>query len=292
MRCLWPLAERRAGSPHADLADRCLRLTGPGYDAEGRLPAPLLEGVRLQPVCAAVSAGDPPITPDYGNCLNRHYRRRSEQIRSSVHASGAISHMSARDSASIGWRSRDGAAGCSSHSVEPVTTGCKANLAAVVGPLQSFLRRSDGAGTITSLLTVFVLLLALAGVVDIVRSAYASDKYRRAAWSAAYHLALSPNIWGNEHLELALACDVIKRELQVNAAFECGSTWTVDVHTGVSPMNLLNGTNPDAQETHASMVVVEIGWNALPWSWLSTDSEEVQDRSRVARGVARGEPLD
>ena len=123
-------------------------------------------------------------------------------------------------------------------------------------------------------------------------SAYAADKYRRAAWSAAYHLALAPNIWGNQQLELALACEVIKAELQVSAAFECGSTWTVDVYTGVSPTNLLHDTSPDPQEPHASMVVVEIGWHVLPWSWLSTDSEDVQVRSWVARGVARGEPLD
>ena len=89
-----------------------------------------------------------------------------------------------------------------------------------------------------------------------------------------------------------MACDVIKAELELSATFDCGSTWTLDVYTGVSPMNLLHDTSPDPQETHASMVVVEIGWSSLPWSSLSTDSQDNQVQSRVARGVARGEPLD
>ncbi|MDE0392719.1 MAG: hypothetical protein OXI57_11705 [Rhodospirillales bacterium] len=165
-------------------------------------------------------------------------------------------------------------------------------LPAIMGRAYSFMRLKEGAGSITSLLTILVILLALAGVIEVVRSAYAADKYRRAAWSAAYNLALSPEIWGNENLELALACEVIRTELELSAAFDCGSTWTVDVYTGVSPMNLLHDTSPDPQETHASMVVVEIGWNAMPWSWLSTDSEDIGVRSKVARGVARGEPLD
>lgn len=200
--------------------------------------------------------------------------------------------MSARDPALINWRSRDEAAGCSSHSVESAIAGYKVKLPAILGPVHSFLRLKEGAGSITSLLTILVVLLALAGVIEIVRSAYAADKYRRAAWSAAYHLALSPEIWGNENLEHALACTVIKTELELGAAFDCGSTWTVDVYTGVSPMNLLHDTSPDPQETHASMVVVEIGWTKLPWSLLPTDSQDNGGRSRVARGVARGEPLE
>lgn len=200
--------------------------------------------------------------------------------------------MSARDPALIDWESSDGAAGCSSYSVGSATAGYKVKLPAIVSQVSSFLRSKEGAGPIASLLAILVILLSLAGVVEIVRSAYAADKYRRAAWSAAYHLALSPNIWGNEHLENALACDVIKAELELSATFDCGSTWTLDVYTGVSPMNLLHDTSPDPQETHASMVVVEIGWTSLPWSSLSTDSQDNGVRSRVARGVARGEPLD
>ena len=292
MRCLWPLAESQAGSTHSGLAVRCLRLTGQGHDAEGCFPAPLLTRIRLRPARAAILCRSPSITLDYANRHNRHYRRRSEQLRLSVSAKGAISDMSGRDQVLINWRSRDGAEGCSPDMVEPATTGYQVSLAAILGPVRSFLRLKDGASPITALLAIVVLLLALAGVIEIVSSAYAADKYRRAAWSAAYHLALSPQIWGSAHLEHALACRVIKAELELSAAFDCGSTWTLDVYTGVSPMNLLHDTSPDPQETHASMVVVEIGWNEMPWSWFSTDSEDNGGRSRVARGVARGEPLD
>ena len=200
--------------------------------------------------------------------------------------------MSAKDPALMHWRTTDGASGGLSLPVEPETTGYKVKRTGVASRMYSFLRLKDGAGSITTLLTILVLLMALAGVVEIVSSAYASDKYRRAAWSAAYQLALSPHIWGNAHLEHALACRVIKTELELNAAFDCGSTWTLDVYTGVSPMNLLDGTSPDDVETHTSMVVVEIGWDALPWTWLSVDSEDNVVRSRVARGIARGEPLE
>ena len=200
--------------------------------------------------------------------------------------------MSVRIPASMNGRTRDESSSGLSLTVEPEKTGYKVKLPAIVSRVRSFLRLKDGAGSITTLLSILVLLLAFAGVAEIVSSAYAADKYRRAAWSAAYHLALSPAIWGNAHLERALACRVIKAELELSAAFDCGSTWTFEVYTGVSPMNLLNGTSPDAAETHTSMVVVEIGWDAPPWSWLSEDSEDNVVRSRVARGIARGEPLE
>lgn len=135
-------------------------------------------------------------------------------------------------------------------------------------------------------------MLALAGVVYIVNSAYAADKYRRAAWAAAYHLALSPHVWGQSHLERALVCDVIKAELDLDTGFACGSTWSFDVQTGVSPINLLNQTSPDPTDPHASMVVVEIAWRGLPWAWIPSDSDHDGGRLGVARGVARGEPID
>ena len=200
--------------------------------------------------------------------------------------------MATRGSALGISRIGDDAAGGSSDCVESGTSGYGLTLATVACRVRSFLWKRGGAVSVEAVFSMLFVLVVLGGIVHIVSSAYAADKYRRAAWAAAYQLALWPNIWGQIDLELALACHVIKAELDLDAAFECGTTWTFDVRTGVSPMNLLHGTSPVPDDTHASMVVVDIAWNGLPWSWLPPDSEYNGGLSGIARGVARGEPLD
>ena len=151
-----------------------------------------------------------------------------------------------------------------------------------------------GATAIETALTVSVLVLVFAGLMEIVRAAWVSDTMARAARAAARAVALVPDAEANPGTLGSVACAAIRRELDLAEDFDCGAKWTLTVDTDLTPVAMLEGGNPIEGEAEEGMVVVRIGWNQEPWQIgrlvPRTDEENPEPTSRIAVGVARQEP--
>ena len=174
---------------------------------------------------------------------------------------------------------------------EPAVESCRSeHRSGGLRRVRRYLRNRSGVAPVEAILAIGILLVGVGGIVEIVRSAYKAAEYGGAARAAAHRLAMAPHVWGTPEMERAIACAEIKAQLDLDVTFECGSTWTFTVTTGLTPINLLEGTGPEPGELHADMVLVEIAWTRLPWSWNISDLEDVEEVSMKALGVARGEP--
>lgn len=134
-----------------------------------------------------------------------------------------------------------------------------------------------------------VLVGAFAGLAEIVHTAYVSDTMSRAARAAARAVALVPETGANRGALGSVVCSAIRRELNLDAGFDCGSRWALTVDTGLTPKSLLDGQSRD--DSAGDMVVVRIAWNREPWALAQpADADEAETLRKFAIGVARSEP--
>ena len=134
-----------------------------------------------------------------------------------------------------------------------------------------------------------VLVLAFGGLMEIVHAAYVSDTMGRAARAAARAIALVPEAGANQGTLGSIACTAIRRELDLNEGFDCGSSWTLTVDTGLTPKALLQGQNPG--DSAGDMVMVRIAWTRELWDLARPVNADERETPRViAVGVARAEP--
>ena len=120
----------------------------------------------------------------------------------------------------------------------------------------------------------------------IVHAAYTDDRMGRAAHAAARAVALETNTSLTQAVLVPIACNAIKRELDLEADFDCATTWTVTITTGLAPTALATGVNSDGET--GDMVLVELGWSQLPWARAAALLEG--SGAGTATGVARREP--
>ena len=159
---------------------------------------------------------------------------------------------------------------------------------------------------IESALALFILVVALAGLMEIVNTAYANDRMGRAARAAARALALDPD--ANDHA--AVYCPAIRRELHLDEDFDCDDAWTVVVDHGVGPAELPATLDARVATGTGELILVRIEWTRRPWSFPdlvpATQAATVDPDSnpgpggatppspplttRVAVGLARCEP--
>ena len=130
-----------------------------------------------------------------------------------------------------------------------------------------------------------------------------ADRMGRAARAAARALALDQsNDW----------CAAVRRELHLDADFDCDAAWTVSIDHRVSPAALVDGAPPaviplDAPLTSGGgeLVLVRIEWALAPWPVPNivpvANAEPADDpgdeasatpplTTRVVFGLARYEP--
>ena len=147
-------------------------------------------------------------------------------------------------------------------------------------------------------LAISVVVAAFAGLMEIVNTAFESDRMNRAARAAAQATALDPN---------ADACAAIRRELRLTDDFDC-APWAITVHRGVLPSNLADALGSGSPDGTGDMVLVRIDWRRPLWSFrnvvppANADGDTGADEpdgspdpglvSRIAIGLARSEPLD
>ena len=144
--------------------------------------------------------------------------------------------------------------------------------------VRCFTRDPQGAAAVESALTITVLIVTLAALMDIVGTVYAKDRMERAAHAAARALALDPD---------ADPCAAVRRELDLSEFFDCATAgWVLMVEPGVSPLTLpvtLDGAvqdaDPDAEP--GSLVLVRIFWNHDTWSFDALRSGERGTRETV-----------
>ena len=120
--------------------------------------------------------------------------------------------------------------------------------------------RAAGVAVPTAL-TVSLLILAFAGLMEIVHSAYGTERMARAARAAARAVALLPDRSASPGTLQSVACAAIRRELDLDAQFNCGTTWTLSIVGSIAPQALLDG----AAGGNGDLVVVRIGWDRAPW---------------------------
>ena len=166
------------------------------------------------------------------------------------------------------------------------------------GALRGFRRGERGATTIETAISIAILVVGLAGLMEIVDASYTADRMARAARAAARALALNEN---------ADACAAIRREFHLADEFDCGAKWTITVDQGVSPTSLPATLDAGATAGTGDMVLVRITWTRDLWSFIDAvpeanaveDDTEIDDdeatpnpglMTLVAIGLARSEP--
>ena len=147
-----------------------------------------------------------------------------------------------------------------------------------------FWRSQRGSLAIEATLAVSVLVLVVAVLFEAVMAVYEIDYMDRAARTAARAVALAPGSQGNASGVQTIACDAIKRELDLPASFDCTVGWTLTVDTRLTPQNLLAGASPAPANRTGDMVRVSIEWDSDLWTGAG------QTRSEHSVGVARTEP--
>ena len=135
-------------------------------------------------------------------------------------------------------------------------------------------------------MTVGSLVIVCGGLMAIAHAAYTDDRMGRAARAAARAIAFVTEASPTQATLLSVACDAIKRELQLEANFDCSSEWTLTVTTDLVPAALSSGTNPDG--TTGDMILVKIDWDQAPWAGAVNLLEGSGGGAAV--GVARREP--
>ena len=158
-----------------------------------------------------------------------------------------------------------------------------------------------GAAAIETALSVSILVVALAGLMQVVSTVFVDDQAERAARAAARALALDPgaNPWGPVWHELYSDSDhPCTTDWAASELGACGS-WTLAVKHGVSPAALTAALDPDLPAPTAGGELVLVGLSRQPASVAGVQSANANPgASRTvaelvgmeAIGVARREP--
>ena len=152
--------------------------------------------------------------------------------------------------------------------------------------LGRFLLDRRGSVAVESTIAIGILVVVCGGLMAVAHAAYTDDRMGRAARAAARALAFVTEASPTQATLISVACDAIKRELQLEANFDCSSEWTLTVTTDLVPTALSSGTNPDG--TTGDMILVKIGWEQAPWAGAVNLLEGSGGGAAV--GVARREP--
>ena len=165
----------------------------------------------------------------------------------------------------------------------------------IVGPsrlaVRGFRRARRGSIAVETAVAVSVLVFALAGLIEIVHSAYVSDSMNRGARAAARAVALSPEAATDSGALGTVACAAIRRELRLADDFDCGASWTLTVDTNLTPASLADGGDTTDGDADGDMVVVRIAWNWELGKLISSLNDDDEPHRRIAVGVARREPV-
>ena len=154
---------------------------------------------------------------------------------------------------------------------------------------RAFRRDRRGSVAVETAISVSVLVIAFAGILQIVHAAWVSDRMDRAARAAVRTVALAPD--ANAASLPGLACAAIRKELGLGDGFDCGKKLSVTVERSLAPGSLASGADADAQAAAGELVVVRIAWSGGPWNAGVLTANDDANARPVAIGIARLEPV-
>ena len=153
---------------------------------------------------------------------------------------------------------------------------------------RAFRRDRRGSVAVETAISVSVLVIAFAAIMQIVHSAYVSDRMGRAARAATRAIALAPDT--AEATLVERACEAIRRELDLGDDFGCSTKLTVTVETGLGSGGLLKQEDSESDGDTGELVVVRISWSGGPWNPGELLADDDAASRRGAIGIARAEP--
>ena len=115
------------------------------------------------------------------------------------------------------------------------------------GAIRSFWSKEHGGAALETAVAISLAVAAFAGLMEIVNTAFESDRMHRAARAVAQATALDPN---------ADACAAIRRELRLASNVDC-SAWTITVRRGVLPSKLSDALASASAAGTGDMVLVQ-----------------------------------
>ena len=154
----------------------------------------------------------------------------------------------------------------------------------------SFLRGQHAGVALESVIAIAVLVTVCGSLMAITHAAYTDDRMGRAARAAAQAIALAPGGAATPAALESAACDAIRRELDLDAGFDCTDTWTVTVTTNLAASALASGAVANSDGGAGEMVLIEIGWKRAPWARAVGAMQGAGGHTAV--GLARSEPAD
>ncbi len=154
--------------------------------------------------------------------------------------------------------------------------------------VRAFRRDRRASVAVETAVSVSLLVIAFAAIMQIVHSAYVSDRMGRAARAATRVIALEPAAGGATLVDRA--CQAIRGELDLDDDFDCKTKLTVTIDTGLASGDLLKEDGSEEDEEDGELVLVRIAWSGGPWNpgELLADDDEASRRSAI--GIARAEP--
>ena len=170
--------------------------------------------------------------------------------------------------------------------------GSRAERAASVIPfrLMGFWRCRRGSVAVETSIAIAFLVVAFAGVMQIVHSAYVSDRMDRAARSAARAIAFTPG--ANAGSLPGLACRAIRKELDLGEEFDCATRLSVEIENSLAPASLAESSGSEDAAPAGQLVRVRIAWSGGPWNPGMLVQGDDPDSRPVAVGIARLEPTE
>ena len=157
-----------------------------------------------------------------------------------------------------------------------------------VASVPGFWRGRRGSLAVETALSVSLLVIALAGIMEIVHSVYVEDRMGRASRAAARAIALVPE--AGESALANRACAAIRRELDLGDRFDCATKFAVTVDRNLAPASLLQDAESGPADEAGELVVVRIAWSAGPWNPGELVADDDEGARPVAVGIARLEP--
>ncbi len=156
--------------------------------------------------------------------------------------------------------------------------------------LPAFWRGRRASVAVETAVASALLVIAFAGVIQIVHSAYVSDRMDRAARSAARAIAFTP---GADAGSLpGLACEAIRNELDLDEEFDCATKLSVEIENSLAPANLGESAGSEHATPAGELVRVRIAWSGGPWNPGMLVQGDDADSRPVAIGIARIEPIE
>ena len=156
-----------------------------------------------------------------------------------------------------------------------------------VATFRAFRRDRRGSVAVETAISLSPLLIALAGIVQIVHSAHVPGRMGRSAHAAARAIPLSPDV--GDATPAFRACEAVRDEFGLDRDFDCKAGLVLDIGN-LLPATLPRGPVSDAEDPDGHLVAVRVARSTGPWNpgKILTDDEE--DTRRGAIGIARLEP--